>query len=129
MIKKERKKRNERRHFLRLMQKIYGVLESGKWKIIYAKFENYRGYVLYEERLIILDPREDILLTLIHECLHVLFYEEKLKLKRRKNEEKEVGRLEKFCSKYLDQPQAFRLTELILKNLIMKNPQTIEGPD
>lgn len=120
MHKEEKKRYKEQCRFLRLMKKIYGVLESGNWSIKYTNLEYYRGYFLYEEKLILLDPRKNILPTLIHECLHVLFYQQILKKSWFKTEEAEVQKLEKFCEKNLTPKDAERLTELLLKNLITK---------
>ncbi len=58
-------------------KKILKVLNSGEKKIIFNKDKNFKGRYLPSigsgPDIISLNPQKDILPTLIHECLHIIF--------------------------------------------------------
>jgi len=114
-------KYNEKRRSNRLMKKIFKILESGELKIVYKKSSKYRGYFISDNKIIALDPRDEVIQTLVHECLHALFFERKIKLFAGESEEDMVLYLEKFCRRYMSYAQAIYLTELLAKCLVDEN--------
>jgi len=69
-----------------LMSRIYRLLNSGDWSIRYADLRNdlrllkklglgggIVGYCDSEEDVLYVDYREDVLATIVHECLHALY--------------------------------------------------------
>lgn len=76
----------ERRRFYRLMSRIYAVLDSGEWSIAYARIlgdvdfclrigigtQNV-GTVDDETETIFIDFREDVIATIVHEVIHVIY--------------------------------------------------------
>ena len=58
---------------------------------------NIVGCVLWDELLIIADPRYDVIATIIHECLHVLYPDAK---------EKSIKKMERLCVRHLTRRQA-----------------------
>ncbi len=104
------------RYHYRLMSRIYKILNSGDWNIRYARISGNRelalrfgvgmnvvGCVDEESESIILDPRKDVLATLLHECLHIIYPDKR---------ESEVARLERFMLTHLSSVQARRLHQL-----------------
>lgn len=70
----------------RLMHRIYAVLNSGEWRLRYRRIRNDErfcrghgiagdtvGLVDDENDVIYVDHRFDVLATIVHECLHVIF--------------------------------------------------------
>lgn len=116
-----KKEKSEHQKFLRLMKKIYTVLESDEWKIVLQKIDpidDRIAFVYWDENLIVLDPRENVIVLLIHECLHILDDEGEIILKGTPSErELKVEALEKFCHTHLGADQAFKLTNLLAQNL------------
>jgi hypothetical protein len=116
---RDRRARERRLHY-RLMRGIYRLCASGEWRVCYALIRGNRrlcrgqgirigtvGFVDPEEDVIWLDPREDVLSTFIHECLHVLVGDRYLD--RHEAEEREVQRLERLMLRHLSPCQARRL--------------------
>ena len=114
----------ERRLTYKIMSRIYGLLSSGEWQIIYVKMfgnqklcaklsldSNTVGTVDPSEQVIFVDFREDILATVVHECIHV-FLEDRFPGDH-DAEEKETQRLEKIVMANMSRCQATRLHHLI----------------
>jgi len=83
---KRRIGRRERRRLYRIVREIYGLFNYGEWHVKYARIRyNYRlcekeeipldrvGFYDLDTKLFWVDYRYDILDTLVHECLHVLY--------------------------------------------------------
>lgn len=100
----------------RLISRIYKILNSGEWDIRYARISGNRklalrfgvginvvGLVDEESDSIILDPRKDVLATLLHECLHIIYPEKR---------ESEIAQLERFMLSHLSPVQARRLHQI-----------------
>ncbi len=62
-----------------IWKRILKVLNSGEKKIIFDSRNNLKGKVLpsvdKKPDAIVLNPQKDILPTLVHECLHIIFPE------------------------------------------------------
>ena len=62
------------------MRKIFAELETGGWKIKVVRFAEYNqpekllGFITPWTRTIYVDVRSDLILTLVHEVLHAVFY-------------------------------------------------------
>lgn len=115
-----RKERNERRRFLRLMKKIYQFLESDEITIEFKRMEEYCGLMYFRKKLMLINPCEHILLTLIHECCHFLFSRKKLKRDNKISEEDQILKIQELCARHLNHAQALKLTKLLLHNLTEK---------
>jgi len=55
-----------------LLHRIYHLLKSDKIVIVLKKLRSLKGQT--DSETIWLSPKEDILPTIIHECLHVLYW-------------------------------------------------------
>jgi hypothetical protein len=126
----DEKSRNDRKKFLRLMRKIYGVSEDGEWKILLQNIdasEKQIAFVYWDKNLVVIDPRFDIILSLMHECIHILDDEGKIILigKTLGEREAEVEELEKFCKVNIRADQAHKLIRLLTQNLC--HPKTNSG--
>lgn len=78
--------RRDRRRAYRLLSRIYALLNSNEWIIRFARLhENRRlrekfgfnadtvGLCDDDSQTLYVDHREDILATIVHECLHAIF--------------------------------------------------------
>ncbi len=54
------------------LHRVYRLLKSDKATIVFKKMRTKRGET--DQKTIWLNPRESILPTFIHECLHVLYW-------------------------------------------------------
>lgn len=102
-----KKKKNHNR----LISKIYKILKSGNWIIKLRKTKHNFGQVDEKNFIIYVDPCEDILSTIVHECLHIIDWHDKKK-------EGEIAKTELALMKNLAPIQAKRL--LILSALIIR---------
>ncbi len=125
MANNDRRERN-RRLCNRLLRKIFAFLESGDYRINYAKlFMNKNacrvlspeineiraiGWTVFQAKMILIDYRYDVLATLVHECLHATLHESFGSDKKR--EEKEVTRLERLIMRHMTARDAVRLHKL-----------------
>ncbi len=114
-----------RRSHYRLMHRIYALISSDDFRIRMAKMRGNRalcrrlglpsdqfvGMVDYEDDVIYVDFREDLVATVVHECLHVLIGE-RFSPGRAKAEEREVRRLERLVMRHMTPLQASRLLRL-----------------
>ncbi len=63
-----------------IWKKILKILNSGEWQIIFDNNPNFKGRISPDigmGNIIFLNPQKDILPTLIHECLHIIFPKKK----------------------------------------------------
>jgi hypothetical protein len=116
------------------MRKIYKLLKNREVKIAICPM-NICGLSDSSDFFIYLNPAEDIIPTLIHECFHLLILQGKIKIKllkyadddetneetredeARENREEKVVELEKFCKKFLDHYHGIKLLKLLMQNL------------
>jgi hypothetical protein len=110
------------------MEKIYQILESKKIKIAICPM-SVSGLYDPKNDHIYLNPTEDLLPVLIHECLHCLIEHGKIKMKPSKrhdkeNEETKIEDEEDFiwdvvilCKKYLNTRHSAKLLRLLMENL------------
>lgn len=132
-IRRDRKAHERRTHY-RLMHRIYALCAQGEWRLRYARIRkngklcrghglstNTVGFVDMEPQIIWVDHREDMLMTFVHECLHVLMGDRFTN--RPKAEEREVQRLERLIKRNISARQALRL------HLHMTNMLTAPEPD
>jgi hypothetical protein len=104
---------DDRRLVYRLLSRVYALLNSGEWAIRYArigddcrlrdKFDvsaNTVGYCDHGEQVLFIDLRKDVLATIVHECLHAIFYDK---------EEQEIIDLEELVMRHMTPVQAKRL--------------------
>lgn len=114
----------DRRRTYKIMSRIYALLSTMEWRIIYVKMlgnpklcarlnldPNTVGTVDPAEQLIFVDFRQDVLATVVHECIHV-FLEDRFPGDH-DAEEKETQRLEKMVMANMSRCQAMRLHHLI----------------
>src|SRR5688572_7921838 len=120
MAKRRDRKAHERQTHYRLMRRIYKLCAQGEWRLRYARIRkngrlcrghglstNTVGFVDVEPQIIWVDHREDMLMTFVHECLHILMGDRYLN--RHEAEEREVQRLEKLMKRNISARQAKRL--------------------
>lgn len=120
MANRRDRKAHERRLHYRLMHRMYKLCAQGEWRLRYARIlrngklcrghglgANTVGFVDVENQVIWVDHREDLLMTFVHECLHILMGDRYLN--RPKTEEREVQRLEKLMKRNISARQAKRL--------------------
>jgi len=109
----ETENRLEKRRCYRLMSRIYALLNSGEWSLRYARLgddhvlrdrfglaSNIVGFCDVTEQVMYIDHRKDVLATIIHECLHVLFEDKP---------EHEILELEDMIMRHLSARQATAL--------------------
>lgn len=119
----------ERRRHYRLMRRIYALLDSGEWRVRYRRIAGEPrtcarlgvglgtvGTVDDEEYIIYVDFRDEVLATLVHECLHVLL-EGRYTHRQHDEEEAEVRRLEALVMRHMTATQARRL-HLAMTNVL-----------
>jgi hypothetical protein len=104
------------------MRKIYELLEDGEWKILLQSIdasENQIAFVYWDKNLIVIDPKFDIIISLVHECIHILEDEGKIAFKgiTLTEKEHEVEDLERFCKLSIRTHQASKLIKLLAQNL------------
>jgi len=107
--------RKERRRTHRLIRKIIVFLRDNRdeWRIRLERLEgnkklcgrfgippNIVGCVLWDENLILVDMRGDVLATIVHEVLHVLYPDDS---------EGQILVAERRCMKHLTSRQAERI--------------------
>lgn len=102
-----------------LIHRIIKLIKNGDWTIIYKKMDDTDGYVLHDELTIIIDPRQDVLTILVHECLHILF-ENGLIQGEKEKEEQIVSDLEILCMERMTPKQAIILTKLLADYLVLR---------
>lgn len=115
---------HERRQVYRLMHRIYALLGSGEWRVVYVKIldnpkackklglsTNTVGTVDTNDGIIFVDYRFDVLATVVHECIHVII-EDRFPGDE-KADEKETQRLEALMMTHMSRSQAMRLHHLI----------------
>jgi hypothetical protein len=104
---------DERRLVYRLLSRIYALLNSNEWTIRYARLSddhrlwdkfgitaNTVGYCDAAEQVLYIDLRQDVLATIVHECLHAIFPDK---------EEQEIIDLEDLVMRHMSPVQAKRL--------------------
>ena len=126
------KNKSEQRLHYRLMHRVYDILKDDEWQVRYCRLhgnttlcaklgldsDTYIGTVDGEHQIIYIDFREDVLSTVVHECLHVIIGGRyNASKKAYKAEEAEVSRLEKMMMQYMSRTQATRLHYLISERL------------
>lgn len=131
MKKTKRSKRalRERRLHYRLLARAYALLRSEDWRVRLVRMHGDRklcgalgvpvtsiGTVDDETQVITVDMRNDVLSTVLHECLHVIVGD-RFGPGRDKAEEREVLRLEKLMMRHLSHVQATRLFRLVAERL------------
>ncbi len=122
---KKRQRQNGKKKFLFLMRKIYKLLESGEINIAVCRMRETAGLHDPKDSFIYLNPTEDMLPSLIHECLHSLISRGELRRKMTTIiEEEEVKYLEWLCVKFLNHHHAIKLLKLLMANLA---PRTKTG--
>ena len=98
----------------RLMSRIYGLLLDSAWRLRYADLTNDRrlrerlgledtdcvGFCDDEEQILYVDHHEDVIATIVHECLHAVLPEA---------EEEEIMALEELVMRHMSPTQARRL--------------------
>jgi hypothetical protein len=127
--KRSKKALRERRLHYRLLGRAYDILRSDDWRVRLVRMHGNKklcgalgvpptsiGTVDDETQLITVDMRNDILSTVLHECLHVLVGD-RFRPGRHKAEEREVLRLEKLMMRHLSHVQATRLFRLVAERL------------
>lgn len=125
------RKRERRKHYRHLSQ-IYALCRSGEWRFRFARLigggrecarlglvnakgkavSNVQGTVDWENQVIVVDPREDMLMTFVHECLHVL-HTDRFGPDGNEAEEHWVRDQEALIKRHLTAVQATRLLELM----------------
>lgn len=113
-----------------LFRRIFALLEAGEWTVRYARirgnarlleFLGYKTDIIgctdWDNHVIWIDHRDDILATAIHECLHVLFPGDDDSEKGAKASELFVREKERFLVDHLGPRRAMRLHALI--NLLL----------
>ena len=118
-----------RRLTYRLMHRIYGILNSGEWRIVYVKMwdnppvcrklgleSNKVGTVDFVEGIIFVDYRQDVLATVVHECIHIIL-EDRYGPGQEDENEEETQRLEKVVMGNMSRCQAMRLHRLVTECL------------
>jgi len=108
----------ERRHAHRLIWECVRLLESRKWRIVYIDMEGRPwvcdefgldadavGTVIYEEMTVYIDFRHDVIATVLHELLHVIYP---------KKPERDIRRLEGMLIHHLTPEQAVRIHRLMV---------------
>lgn len=126
------KNKSEQRLHYRLMHRVYKILRDDEWQVRYCRMngnvalcaklgldsDGYVGTVDDERQIIYVDFREDVLSTVVHECLHIIIGDRyDASKKAYKAEEAEVQRLEKMMMQYMSRTQATRLHYLISDRL------------
>lgn len=127
--KRSLKALRERRLHYRLLGRAYDILRTDDWHVRLVRMHGNRklcgalgvpatsiGTVDDETQVITVDLRDDILSTLLHECLHVIVGD-RFGPGRDKAEEREVLRLEKLMMRHLSHVQATRLFRLVAERL------------
>ncbi|MEA3249565.1 MAG: hypothetical protein U9Q03_04385 [Patescibacteria group bacterium] len=112
-MKRHSLSQREKRQIYRILSRIYVLFNEGRWRIRYDVIRgNYglcekegvsptsTGFVDEDQRVIWVDYRENILETIIHECLHVIYPD---------RSEKEILELERFVLHNISRIQAVRL--------------------
>lgn len=83
---KRRIRRRTLRRLYRIVSEIYRMFNHGGWRVRYARITGNRalcqehgvsltcvGFCDPDNRLLWVDYRKDILATIVHECLHVIY--------------------------------------------------------
>jgi hypothetical protein len=122
-VKKRPYDSSRRREAYALYERIFDILCGGEYEIILIKMlkepaicERYDvspalvGMIDPAEKTIYVDFRQDVVATIVHECLHALFPEK---------EEKQVHDLEELVMDYLTSKQATRLFIAASNNLVL----------
>lgn len=126
--KRSEKALKERHIHYRLLRKAYALLRSDDWSIRLVRLRGNRklcgtlgvpatsvGTVDDEKQVITVDLRDELLGTVLHECLHVIIGDRYPN--RGAAEEREVQRLEKMMMRHLSHAQATRLFRLVALRL------------
>lgn len=58
-----------------LLRRIYQLLDSRQVSLVFKRMSGYAGRIERKQEIakILLDPTQDIVSVLIHECLHILY--------------------------------------------------------
>jgi len=112
-MKKKTAGRRGRSRAYRLQSQIYALLNSGEWVIRFARLgddprlrdklghgPNTIGLCDDETHILYIDHRQDVLATIVHECLHAIYPDKG---------EPEIRRLEKLVMGQMSSIQAKRL--------------------
>jgi hypothetical protein len=107
------------------MHRIYGILNSGEWRIVYVRMwdnpavcrklgleSNKVGTVDFAEGVIFVDYRQDVLATVVHECIHIIL-EDRYAPGEEDANEGETQRLEKLVMDNMSRCQAMRLHAIV----------------
>jgi hypothetical protein len=126
----EMRERRERGQCYRLLSKIYAILGDPDWRVRLVRLyddaalghrlgvgTNKVGTVDVEERIIYVDFRDELLATVVHECLHVILDGRFEGRRAHEREEEEVQRLEKLIMRRMSRCQARRLLRLIVERV------------
>lgn len=103
-----------------LMRKIFAELDSEDWEVEVVRFveynkpENLLGFIEPWSKKIYIDVRSQIILTLVHETLHAVFY---------KYTEQAIRHLENFIRTRLSRHDLVKLMSYVLTSngLLRKN--------
>jgi hypothetical protein len=132
--KKRKKKAAEKRRAEKWIARVVWFLRDAdpSWEIRLARLrgdkrlcedlgfdEGIVGCVDKSEKQIVLDHRTDLLLTLIHEILHVLLDPWKL---GRRPEELKVLKLERLIRRHIDPIEAERILHLAVRHIPTDEP-------
>ncbi len=111
----------DRRRAYRLLSGIYALLNSNEWTIRFARLgENHRlrdkfglssntvGLCDEEDQVLYVDHREDVMATIVHECLHALHPDK---------DEDEIKDLEELVMECMSPTQARRLFLVAAQNI------------
>ncbi|MHA1329790.1 MAG: hypothetical protein ACTSR2_01815 [Candidatus Hodarchaeales archaeon] len=57
----------------KLWQRILRLWRENQWQVRFFYADSLSGYIDWLEETIWLDPRKDLMVTFLHECLHIIY--------------------------------------------------------